>query len=63
MNLTKDLIKIVKDDLRKNNHNLYFKIYMILSEISEYKNIISFNYKDHYLMVQIGLNDYYRIKL
>lgn len=34
---------------------------MILDEISRKEDIISFNYENNYLIVQIGKNDYYRI--
>ena len=49
--------------LNKDKQKLYLEIFMILDEISKKEDIISFSYNKTYLMVQVGDNDYYRIKL
>lgn len=54
-----DLLKYVEKEKQK----LYLDLFMIITELAKTENIISFNYKDNYLTVQIGLNDYYRIHI
>ena len=54
-----DIKKFIDRELSKK----YLEIYLILDEICRKENIISFSYKNPFLMVQIGENDYYRIKL
>lgn len=49
--------------LNKENQKLYLEIFMILDELSRKENIISFSYDHNYLMIQVGLNDYYRIRI
>ena len=49
--------------LYKDNQKKYLEIFMILDELSRKENIISFSYSDNYLIVRVGLNDYYRINL
>lgn len=49
--------------LRKDKQKKYLEIFLILDELSNKENIISFTYKDNYLLVQTGVNDYYRINL
>lgn len=49
--------------LNKDKQKLYLEIFMILDEISKKEDIISFSYNKTYLMVQVGDNDYYRIKI
>lgn len=53
----------VKEEVKRNSQKKLFDIFMILDEISQKKNIISFTYNKPYLLVQIGVNDYYRINL
>lgn len=57
--MNKELIRFLRKEIQKN----YLEIFIILDQISQKENIISFNYKNPYLMVQVGLNDYYRIKI
>ena len=49
--------------LNKDKQKLYLEIFMILDEISKKEDIISFSYNKTYLLVQVGDNDYYRIKI
>ena len=56
-------IKEIIRYLNKENQKLYLEIFMILDEISRKENIISFNYDYNYLMIQVGINDYYRIRI
>jgi hypothetical protein len=53
----------VKEEVRKNKHKKLLEIFLILDSISEKENIISFNYSKPYLIVQVGRNDYYRVKI
>lgn len=53
----------IKKEIRKNKHKRYLELSMILDQISQKENIISFYYTKPYLMVQVGRNDYYRIKI
>ncbi len=63
------MVMMMKDDtlnyigklLRKAKQKEYLEIFMIIDQISRKNDIISFNYDGYYLMVQTGLNDYYRI--
>ena len=55
----KELIRF----LQKEKHKELFELFMILDEIAKTENIISFTYKNNYLTVQTGVNDYYRIKI
>ena len=47
--------------INKEKQKKYLEIFMILDEIARKEDIISFNYENNYLTVQIGKNDYYRI--
>ena len=47
--------------LRKAKQKEYLEIFMIIDQISRKNDIISFSYDGNFLMVQTGLNDYYRI--
>ena len=49
--------------IEKEIQSKYLEIYLILCELSKKENIISFTYDNNYLMVKIGVNDYYRIKM
>lgn len=53
---------IIKE-VRKNNSKFLFNIFLILDEIAEEKNIISFKYEKPYLWVRVSIKDYYRIEL
>ena len=55
----KELINFINKDKQK----LYLEIFMILDQLSRSENIISFSYNNNYLMIQVGDNDYYRIKI
>lgn len=54
-------MKEIINFLRKDKQKIYLEIFMILDQISRKEDIISFTYDKHYLMVQTGVNDYYRI--
>lgn len=55
----KELERFIKKDKQK----LYLEIFMILDEISNKEDIISFTYENNILYVRISENDYYRIKI
>lgn len=55
----KELIYFINKEKQKE----YLQVFMIITELSEKEDIISFTYNKDYLIVQIGVNDYYRIKL
>ena len=55
----KEIQRFINKEIQKK----YLNIFFILDEIARKENIISFTYKDNYLMVQTGVNDYYRINL
>lgn len=54
-----DLIKFLKKDKQKK----YLEIFLILDEISQKEDIISFTYKNKELLIQVSEKDYYRINL
>ena len=54
-------MKEIYQFINKEKQKKYLEIFMILDEISRKEDIISFNYENNYLIVQIGKNDYYRI--
>ena len=54
-------MKEIYQFINKEKQKKYLEILMILDEISRKEDIISFNYENNYLIVQIGKNDYYRI--
>lgn len=56
-------MKELEDFIKKDMFKKYLDIIMILDEIARNENIISFTYKDNTLLVQIGVNDYYKISL
>lgn len=41
----------------------WLDLFMMITELNKTEDIISFVYYKDYLIVQIGVNDYYRIKL
>ena len=49
--------------INKLKQQEFLEIFMILTELSEKEDIISFTYNKDYLIVQTGVNDYYRIDL
>ena len=49
--------------INKEKQKKWLEIFMILTEINKKEDIISFSYDKDYLLVQIGLKDYYRIDL
>lgn len=55
----KELIRFV----RKEKHKELLEVFLILDEIAKNNDILSFSYTQDYLTIQIGLNDYYRIKM
>lgn len=56
-------MKELEDFIKKDMFKKYLDIIMILDEIAKNENIMSFTYKDNTLLVQIGVNDYYKISL
>lgn len=57
--MKKDIIRYIEKEKQK----LYLDLFMIITQLAKKENIISFTYKDNYLTVQTGVNDYYRIYL
>lgn len=57
--MKKDIIRYIEKEKQK----LYLDLFMIITQLAKKENIISFTYKDKYLTVQTGVNDYYRIYL
>lgn len=55
--------KELKDFIRKENQKKWLEIFMILDEISQTEDIISFTYDKYYLTIKIGKNDYIRVHL
>ena len=55
----KELIYFINKEKQKE----FLQVFMILTELSEKEDIISFTYNKDYLIVQTGVNDYYKIKL
>ena len=56
-----DTLTYIGKLLRKAKQKEYLEIFMIIDQISRKNDIISFSYDGNFLMVQTGLNDYYRI--
>ena len=54
-------MKELKEFLKKDNQKKYLEIFLILDQLSQKEDIISFTYNKNFLTVQVGLNDYYRI--
>lgn len=55
----KDMINFINKDKQKK----YLELFMILDEIARKEDIISFTYENNYLLVRVGVNDYYRINM
>lgn len=49
--------------IQKEKHQKLFELFMIIDEISKKEDILSFNYKKPFLMVEIQPNYYLRIKI
>lgn len=49
--------------INKEKQKKWLDLFMIITELNKTEDIISFTYNKDYLIVQIGVNDYYRIKL
>ena len=49
--------------INKETQNKWLDLFMIITELNKTEDIISFTYDKNYLIVQVGLNDYYRIHL
>lgn len=49
--------------IRKEKQKRWLELFMILDEISQTEDIISFTYDKDHLLVQTGVSEYYRIKL
>ncbi len=47
----------------KEKQKKWLDLFMMITELNKTEDIISFTYDKNYLIVQIGVNDYYRIKL
>lgn len=47
----------------KEKQKKWLDLFMIITELNKTEDIISFTYNKNYLIVQIGVNDYYRIHL
>lgn len=47
----------------KEKQKKWFDLFMMITELNKTEDIISFTYDKNYLIVQVGLNDYYRIHL
>ena len=49
--------------INKEKQKRWLDLFMIITELNKTEDIISFTYNKSYLIVQVGLNDYYRIHL
>lgn len=49
--------------INKEKQKRWLDLFMIITELNKTEDIISFTYNKNYLIVQVGLNDYYRIHL
>lgn len=49
--------------IRKETQKKYLEIFLILDQISNKEDIISFTYEEEILTIRTGVNDYYRINL
>ena len=49
--------------INKEKQKKWLDLFMIITELNKTEDIISFTYDKNYLIVQVGLNDYYRIHL
>ena len=49
--------------INKEKQKKWLELFMILDEINQTEDIISFTYDKDHLLVQVGVSEYYRIKL
>lgn len=49
--------------INKEKQKKWLDLFMMITELNKTEDIISFTYNKDYLVVQIGVNDYYRINL
>ena len=49
--------------INKEKQKKWLDLFMLITELNKTEDIISFTYNQDYLIVQIGVNDYYRINL
>lgn len=49
--------------INKEKQKKWLDLFMMITELNKTEDIISFTYIKDYLLVQIGVNDYYRINL
>lgn len=47
--------------IKKDKQKKFLEIFMILDQISQKEDIISFTYEDNLLTVKVSNDDYYRI--
>ena len=53
----------IKRFIKKDKQKKYLELFMIIDQISQSEDIISFIYEDNLLIVKVSDNDYYRIWL
>jgi hypothetical protein len=56
-------VKELERFIDKEKQKKWLDLFMMITELNKTEDIISFTYDKNYLIVQIGVNDYYRIKL
>ena len=49
--------------INKEKQKKWLDLFMMITELNKTEDIISFTYDKNYLIVQTGVNDYYRIHL
>ncbi|MBO7712831.1 MAG: hypothetical protein J6S85_04625 [Methanobrevibacter sp.] len=49
--------------INKEKQKKWLDLFMMITELNKTEDIISFTYNKNYLIVQTGVNDYYRIHL
>jgi hypothetical protein len=56
-------VKELERYIDKEKQKRWLDLFMIITELNKTEDIISFTYDKNYLVVQVGVNDYYRIHL
>jgi hypothetical protein len=56
-------VKELERFINKEKQKKWLDLFMIITELNKTEDIISFTYDKNYLVVQVGVNDYYRIHL
>jgi hypothetical protein len=56
-------VKELERFINKEKQKKWLDLFMMITELNKTEDIISFTYDKNYLVVQIGVNDYYRIHL